>query len=147
MLSQPATKIFLHTSEPRASKWISDTIGEVEMERLKESVNTGQWPRTGKSKTYHTERRVEPLVLPSEISGLPRLHALVKVDNLVVPFSFPYLAPQKLQPGFIPRETTVRVVDIGKRPQPNALPPAQEIRPREPERSKDIAAGQEPYFQ
>ena len=33
MLSQPATKIFLHTSEPRAAKWISDTIGEVEMER------------------------------------------------------------------------------------------------------------------
>ncbi len=29
MLSQPATKIFLHTSEPRAAKWISDTIGEV----------------------------------------------------------------------------------------------------------------------
>jgi type IV secretory pathway TraG/TraD family ATPase VirD4 len=34
MLSQPATKIFLHTSEPRAAKWISDTIGEVEMERM-----------------------------------------------------------------------------------------------------------------
>ena len=90
MLSQPATKIFLHTSEPRASKWISDTIGEVEMERLKESVNIGQFPRGGRSRNYHTERRVEPLVLPSEISGLPRLHAL---DNLVVPFSFPYLAP------------------------------------------------------
>jgi Type IV secretion-system coupling protein DNA-binding domain len=36
MLSQPATKIFLHTSEPRAAKWISDTLGEVEMERMKE---------------------------------------------------------------------------------------------------------------
>ena len=44
MLSQPATKIFLHTSEPRAAKWISDTIGEVEMERLKETVNTGSFP-------------------------------------------------------------------------------------------------------
>jgi Type IV secretion-system coupling protein DNA-binding domain len=38
MLSQPATKIFLHTSEPRAAKWISDTIGEVEMERLQENL-------------------------------------------------------------------------------------------------------------
>jgi type IV secretory pathway TraG/TraD family ATPase VirD4 len=148
MLSQPATKIFLHTSEPRAAKWISDTIGEVEMERLKESVNTGQWPRMGKSKTYHTERRVEPLVLPSEVSGLPRLHALIKVDNLVVPFGFPYLAPQKLQPGFVPRETTARVVEIGNRPsKPSAPPAAQEIKPREAEKSEDIAAGQEPYFQ
>jgi hypothetical protein len=88
---------------------------------------------------------VEPLVLASEISGLPRLNALLKVDNLVVPFSFPYLAPVKAQPGFIPRETTSRVVEIGKRPSKPNTQSAQEIKPREPE--KDIAAGQEPYFQ
>jgi hypothetical protein len=34
MFSQPATKIFLKTSEPRAAQWISDTIGEMEIERL-----------------------------------------------------------------------------------------------------------------
>src|SRR5580698_9585349 len=146
MLSQPATKIFLHTSEPRAAKWISDTIGEVEMERVKETVNT-QPLTLAKSKSYHNERRTEPLVLPSEISGLQRLHALLKVDNLVVPFSFPYLAPVKTQPGFIPREIPSRVVDIGKRtPQPKT-PAAQELAPREPENSSGIAAGQEPYFE
>jgi len=146
MLSQPATKIFLHTSEPRAAKWISDTIGEVEMERVKETVNTHPLKIT-KSRSYHTERRTEPLVLPSEISGLQRLHALLKVDNLVVPFSFPYLAPVKTQPGFIPREITPRVVEIDKgMPQLN-IPAAQEITPREPENSKGIAAGQEPYFE
>ncbi len=37
MLSQPATKIFFKTSEPRAAKWISETLGEIEVERLKES--------------------------------------------------------------------------------------------------------------
>src|SRR5580704_1960892 len=52
------------------------------------------------------------LVLASEISGLERLHALVKVDNLVVPFSFPYLAPLKSKPGFIPRAGAPRVVEI-----------------------------------
>ena len=147
MLSQPATKIFLHTSEPRAAKWISDTIGEVEMERMKETVNTGKFLRTAKSKSYHTERRTEPLVLASEIGGLQRLHALLKVDNLVVPFSFPYLAPVKTQPGFTPRELAPRVVEIGKHlPQPST-PAAQEIRPRESANSKKIAAGQEPYFE
>jgi hypothetical protein len=146
MLSQPATKLFLHTSEPRAAKWISDTIGEVEMERVKETVST-QPLRIAKSKSYQNERRTEPLVLPSEIGGLQRLHALLKVDNLVVPFSFPYLAPVKTQPGFIPREITPRVVDIGKRtPQPKT-PAAQELTPREPENSSGIAAGQEPYFE
>src|SRR5207244_3022875 len=90
MLSQPATKVFLHTSEPRAAKWISDTIGEVEIERLKEAVNKEQGPYLRRSKSHYSERRTEPLILPSEISGLPRMHALMKVDNFVVPFSFPY---------------------------------------------------------
>jgi type IV secretory pathway TraG/TraD family ATPase VirD4 len=147
MLSQPATKIFLHTSEPRAAKWISDTIGEVEMERMKETVNTGQFLRTAKSRSYHTERRTEPLVLASEIGGLQRLHALLKVDNLVVPFSFPYLASVKTQPGFIPRELEPRVVEIGKHPPQPSTPAAQETRPRESENSKGIAAGQEQYFE
>jgi hypothetical protein len=147
MLSQPATKIFLHTSEPRAAKWISDTIGEVEMERMKETVNTGQFLRTAKSRSYHTERRTEPLVLASEIAGLQRLHALLKVDNLVVPFSFPYLAPVKTQPGFIPRELAPRVVEIGKHATQPSTPAVQGIRPRESENSKGIAAGQEQYFE
>jgi hypothetical protein len=146
MLSQPAIKIFLHTSEPRAAKWISDTIGEVEMERVKETVNTHPLKIT-KSRSYHNERRTEPLVLPSEISGLQRLHALLKVDNLVVPFSFPYLAPVKAEPGFIPREITPRVVEIGKRPPQPSTVAAEEISPRESENSKGIAAGQEPYFE
>ncbi len=37
MLSQPATKIFLKTSEPHASEWISKAIGEIEIERFRES--------------------------------------------------------------------------------------------------------------
>lgn len=146
MLSQPATKIFLHTSEPRAAKWISDTIGEVEMERVKETVNTHPLKIT-KSRSYHNERRTEPLVLPSEIGGLQRLHALLKVDNLVVPFSFPYLAPVKTEPGFIAREIRPRVVEIEKRPPQASTVAAQEISPRDPENSKGIAAGQEPYFE
>jgi len=146
MLSQPATKIFLHTSEPRAAKWISDTIGEVEMERVKETVNTHPLKIT-KSRSYHNERRTEPLVLPSEIGGLQRLHALLKVDNLVVPFSFPYLAPVKTEPGFIPREITPRVIEIGKRPPQPSTVAAQEISPRESQNSEGIAAGQEPYFE
>jgi hypothetical protein len=148
MLSQPATKIFLHTSEPRAAKWISDTIGEVEMERVKETVNTHPL-KLAKSRSYQTERRTEPLVLPSEISGLPCLHALLKVDNMVVPFSFPYIAPLKSQQGFIPRPSSPRVVDIGKRvPEQTAVPGAEQSSIRQLDESpKSIAAGQEPYFE
>jgi hypothetical protein len=72
---------------------------------------------------------------------------LLKVDNLVVPFSFPYLAPVKTEPGFIAREIRPRVVEIEKRPPQASTVAAQEISPRDPENSKGIAAGQEPYFE
>src|SRR5271157_786290 len=146
MLSQPATKIFLHTSEPRAAKWISDTIGEVEIERLKEGVTKEQFPHMRRSKSFYTERRTEPLVLPSEIGGMPRMHAFAKVDNLVVPFSFPYIEMRKTQPGFIARndETRDAVIDARRRaPQPNAQP-VQEIRP---DKATGVAAGKEPFFE
>jgi type IV secretory pathway TraG/TraD family ATPase VirD4 len=148
MLSQPATKVFLHTSEPRAAKWISDTIGEVEIERLKKSITTRLFLKMGGSRTEHTERRTEPLMLPSEISGLPRLHAVTKVENFVVRFSFPYLAPLKIQPGFIPREIIPLpkpdVVVTDKQPRQLSIPPQQELKPA---KSKKIAAGQEPFFE
>ena len=148
MLSQPATKIFLHTSEPRAAKWISDTIGEVEMERLKETVNTQPLKLTN-SKSYHLERRTEPLVLPSEISGLERLHAFLKIGNMVVPFGFPYTPPLKSQQGFIPIASSPRVIEMEKRSsEPTVLPASQETSPRGlAESPKGIAAGQEPYFE
>ena len=148
MLSQPATKIFLHTSEPRAAKWISDTIGEVEMERMKETVNTHPLKLTN-SKSYHLERRTEPLVLPSEISGLERLHAFLKVGNMVVPFGFPYTAPLKSQQGFMPRASSPRVIEIGTRSsEPTVVPAGQETSPNGLEESpKGIVAGQEPYFE
>ena len=148
MLSQPATKIFLHTSEPRAAKWISDAIGQVEIERVKETKYTGPLLRIVKSLGLHTERRTEPLVLASEITGLERLHAFLKVGNMVVPFGFPYTAPLKSQQGFVPRPTAPRVAEMGKRaPEPTAVPTSQEIsQPGLGERPTGIAAGQKPYF-
>ena len=69
MLSQPATKIFLRTNEAHAARWISETIGEVEIEQLRESHASEQFPRDHRSKSFQLERRVEPLVMASEISG------------------------------------------------------------------------------
>src|SRR5947207_2896848 len=80
MLSQPATKIFLRTSEPHAAKWIAESIGDVEIERLAESRSEG---RRGQ-KSYGLERQVEPLVMASEITGLANLRGYLKTGNLVV---------------------------------------------------------------
>ena len=59
MLSQPATKIFLRTSEPHAAKWIADTLGDIEIERLRESRSSTR----GGQQSYGLERQVEPLVM------------------------------------------------------------------------------------
>jgi type IV secretory pathway TraG/TraD family ATPase VirD4 len=101
MLSQPATKIFLRTSEPHAAKWISDTIGEVEIERMRESRSNGTYGQ----RSFGLERQVEPLVMPSEISGLPSLRGYLKLENLVVRLHFPFIELPARQPAFVERPT------------------------------------------
>jgi type IV secretory pathway TraG/TraD family ATPase VirD4 len=103
MLSQPATKIFLRTSEPRAAKWISEAIGEVEIERLRESRSTAHNPKYSTSRSLNLDRQVEPLVMASEITGLEPLHGFLKNGNLVVRMSFPYVELPEKQPKFIER--------------------------------------------
>jgi hypothetical protein len=49
------------------------------------------------------ERQVEPLVLDSEISGLPDRHAFLKLGNTVARFSFAYHDIPATQPAFVPR--------------------------------------------
>jgi type IV secretory pathway TraG/TraD family ATPase VirD4 len=100
MLSQPATKIFLRTTEPRAAKWVSEAIGEVEIERLRETHYDGN--RTGHN--FMLDRQTEPLVLPSEVSGLDDLRGFLKYGNHVARFSFPFIEIEEKNPGFDERE-------------------------------------------
>ncbi len=99
MLSQPATKIFLKTSEPRAARWVSEAIGEIEIERLRETHYEG--PRARKN--FALDRNTEPLVLPSEVAGLDQLHAFLKFGNAVTRFAFPYIDLPRKHPGFVER--------------------------------------------
>ena len=118
MLSQPATKIFLRTTEPRAAKWVSEAIGEVEVERLRETHYEGSRP----GKNFALDRQTEPLVMPSEISGLDDLRGFLKHGNYVARFSFPFIALEEKHPGFIEREmddliAPSRTPPLGPEPQ------------------------------
>jgi hypothetical protein len=114
MLSQPATKIFLRTTEPRAAKWVSDAIGEIEIERLRETHYEGS--RAGKN--FALDRQTEPLVMPSEISGLDDLRGFLKHGNHVARFSFPFIALEEKHPGYIERDMDDLIVS-------SKLPPAE----------------------
>lgn len=148
MLSQPATKIFLRTSEPRAAKWIADTIGEVEIERVRESRSQGRQDQ----RSYSLERQVEPLVMPSEISGLPSLHGYLKLENLVVRLDFPYVDRPARHPAFVERPVieTARRTMVARPALKPAAPVVQSPVPgtllaHEPLPSP--AVGQQPFFQ
>jgi type IV secretory pathway TraG/TraD family ATPase VirD4 len=99
MLSQPATKIFLKTTEPKAAEWVSNAIGKVEIERMKETHFDG----TRAGKNFSLDRQVEPLVMDSEISGLENRHAFLKLGNNVARFHFEYMDLPQTTPGFVPR--------------------------------------------
>jgi len=99
MLSQPATKIFLKTTEPNAAEWVSRAIGKVEIERMKETHFDG----TRSGRNFALDRQTEPLVLDSEISGLENLQAFLKHGNYVTRISFPVLEMPTTQQKFLER--------------------------------------------
>jgi type IV secretory pathway TraG/TraD family ATPase VirD4 len=138
MLSQPATKIFLRTSEPRAAKWISETIGEIEIERLRESRSTAHNPKYSTSKSYNLDRQVEPLVMASEITGLEPLNGFLKNGNLVVRMSFPYIELPEKEPKFIERPSPVVSGIV-----PGALPQEKKDDPQKMSRQKELNRGEQ----
>ena len=116
MLSQPFNNFILRTKEPRASKYLSDLIGKVQIERLREtkpaSVVAGN-----RNRSYNTERVIEPLILDSEIQGLDDLTGYFLQAGKVVRIQFAvppqrYIAPaliERIIPGVQTRPLTPEV--------------------------------------
>jgi type IV secretory pathway TraG/TraD family ATPase VirD4 len=127
MLSQPATKLFFKTSEPHASEWISKSIGEIEVERFRESRTRGVFPQNRENEQREITR--EPLVMASEIGGLEPLHGYLKHGNLVVRMRMPYLKLDEQAEKFIERKMTTEATAT-----PVTMPA------REPEPAQSIAA-------
>jgi hypothetical protein len=134
MLSQPATKLFFKTTEPRAAKWISEAIGEIEVERLKESRSM---KLLGSRKSYAMEIATKPLVMASEISGLEPLHGFIKQENRVVPVHFQFVRKHGRQPEFIERKLPENA--------PRSSPPTPVVRTEQP-RTPTAAQATLPLF-
>jgi hypothetical protein len=123
MLSQPGSKMYFRVSDPPSAKWVSQAIGEVEIERLKETHYDGT--RTGKN--FALDRQIEPLVMASEIEGLPDLHGYLKYENSVTRFRLPRVELPQIVPDLIKRDLrdVVRPIDRGKNPKHAAPPPGK----------------------
>lgn len=139
MLSQPATKVFLRTSEPKSAKWISDAIGQVELERVRETRTDG---REKNSRSFNRENVHKALVMDSVIMGLDPLHGYIKNGNLVVEFRTRPTTPEARTHGFIPRQNTPEPPPSHSNrltPDSNGGAPAQALLPEE--------AQQQPIFE
>ena len=156
MLSQPATKIFLKTSEPHASEWISKAIGEIEIERFRESRTVGKFPRNSENQSRDITR--EPLVMASEVAGLDPLHGYLKHGNYVLRMRFPYLELESHAEKFVERKATAAVVKPTAQPEPVAVAPQPEVvqvapqkKPPTPEKRQERQPAQvneqHPYFE
>ncbi len=142
MLSQPATKIFLKTSEPHASEWISKAIGEIEIERFRESRTLGKFPRNSENQSRDVTR--EPLVMASEVAGLDPLHGYLKHGNLVLRMRFPYLELQGHAEKYIERKmTTAAPSPIVAMPAPVAASQPEVVQVASSEKKPPKAAKQQ----
>jgi hypothetical protein len=114
----------------------------VEIEQLRESQATEPFPRDRKSKNHQLERRVEPLVMASEIMGLPDQRGFLKSGNLVVRLSFPYTHLPKTQPAFVERNINWQRRDeptASATGRPGSSGPAQKLTPNEQKQGQDQA--------
>ena len=112
MLSQPATKIVLRTEDPESAKWASDLFGLVETERLNPSRQDG-WAKAG-TRSYALARHIDPLILPSELTGLANLTGYLKIGALVTRLTIPYAPLPARQPALIPRRSKGAILDLGR---------------------------------
>jgi type IV secretory pathway TraG/TraD family ATPase VirD4 len=135
MLSQPATSVWLTTKEPKAGQWVSEFIGKVEVERLRETHFDG----TRAGRNFQLDRQAEPLVLESEISGLADLHAFMKYQNYVTRFSFPYFDMPVVANGFDPRESPEDKLPYQPKKTGSADPVEVELK-QEPEPSAPVTS-------
>lgn len=124
MLSQPATKLVLRSSEPEAAKWLAELLGREEVERIRLSRSRSFPARWTASESL--EREEKPVVTASEIEGLADRTGYVKHGNDVVPVRFPYLDLPTVAPGFMPRaQAAVPLLVLSQTPPPpRARPPA-----------------------
>ena len=101
MLSQPFTNFILRTREPRAAEHLSNLIGKIQVERLRETKPAVAF--NNKHRSYSTERVIEPLILPSEIQGLSDLTGYFVQGDKVVRIAFDRLPLRIVAPGLIER--------------------------------------------
>jgi hypothetical protein len=104
MLAAPKLKFFFRCGESESARWISDMIGEYEVEKPRIGTTASVEDRGRDALNYSTTTERRQAISKEEIMALPDLHGYWKYGDAVVPFRLP-LAPVKVVTrGYIARE-------------------------------------------
>jgi hypothetical protein len=101
ILSQAFTNFVLRTREPRAAEHLSKLIGKAQIERVRESKPAFFWQ--WRSRSYYTERVVDPVVMDSEIQTLDDLQGFFVQQDKIVRIGFKPRCARTLAPDLIER--------------------------------------------
>lgn len=114
MLAAPKLKLFFRCGEAESARWISDTIGEYELEKPRIGTTASVEDRGRDALNYSTTTEHRQAISKEEIMALPDLHGYWKYGDAVVSFRLP-LAPVKVvTKGYIPRELPTSDSDLKK---------------------------------
>jgi hypothetical protein len=109
MLAAPRLKLFYRCGEPESARWISDAIGEVEIEKPKIGTTASVEDKGRDSLNYSTITEHKPVVSKEEIMSLADMHGYWKYHDVVVPFRLPLARVRIVAEGFIRRRTSNEV--------------------------------------
>ena len=104
MLAAPKLKFFFRCGESESARWISDTIGEYELEKPRIGTTASVEDRGRDALNYSTTTEHRQAISKEEIMALPDLHGYWKYGDAVVPFRLPLAPVRIVTRGYMPRE-------------------------------------------
>ena len=122
MLAAPRLKLFFRCGEPESARWISDTIGEVEIEKPKIGTTASVEDKGRDSLNYSTVTEHRPVISKEEIMSLADLHGYWKYGDVVVPFRLPLARVPIIAMGYIQRDESSQVIELPKLQRESAPP-------------------------
>jgi hypothetical protein len=104
MLSASHTKILFRCNEPTSARWVSEMIGEQELERPRVSTTASVQSYGRDSLSYAPDLERSLVVNKEQIMALPNLHGYWKYGDALVPFRIePQQRTQRTR-AFVPRQ-------------------------------------------
>jgi hypothetical protein len=114
MLSAAVTKISFRCNEPESAKWVSELIGEEEIEKPRTGVTAAVSGQGRDSINYSSLVERRAVVSREEIMGLPKLHGYWKFGDTVAPFRFEARSWPQRADRFLPRQMMIAGDPAGK---------------------------------